>query len=43
MKIVAFRIDPELLRKARKKSKELGRTLSGQIRYLLKLFVDEKQ
>lgn len=42
MKIVTFRIDSELLKKAKEKSKQLGRSLSGQIRYLLKKFIDEK-
>jgi antitoxin component of RelBE/YafQ-DinJ toxin-antitoxin module len=43
MKVVTFRIEPELLKKAKKKSKELGRSLSGQIRYLLRKFIDEKE
>ena len=42
MKITTFRIDTELWEKATKKAKRLGRSLSGQIRYLLQKFIDEK-
>ena len=42
MKVISFRIDKDLLKKAKAKSKKLGRSLSGQIRYLLQLFVDDK-
>ncbi len=36
-----FKIEPDLWNKAMKKAKNLGRSLSGQIRYLLRKFVDE--
>ena len=42
MKIMSFRIDPELLRKAKERAKQEGRTLGGQIRYLLELFISKK-
>ncbi|MCH8067838.1 MAG: plasmid transcriptional repressor protein [Candidatus Marinimicrobia bacterium] len=42
-KIVTFRIDPQLWKKARKKANNLGRTLSGQIRYLLIKFVEDEK
>ena len=42
MKVTTFRIDPELWKKATKKAKKLGRSLSGQIRYLLMKFIEEK-
>lgn len=41
MKITTFRIDPKLWDKATKKAKKLGRSLSGQIRYLLQKFIEE--
>jgi antitoxin component of RelBE/YafQ-DinJ toxin-antitoxin module len=41
MKIATFRIDPDLWKKATLKAKKLGRSLSGQIRYLLQKFIDE--
>ena len=42
MKIVTFRIDPQLWRQAKGKAKKLGRSLSGQIRYLLQKFINNE-
>lgn len=42
MKTITFRIDKELVSKARDKAKKLGRSLSGQIRYLLQKFIDDE-
>ena len=42
MKVVTFRIDPKTWKKAKEKANKLGRSLSGQIRYLLQKFIEEK-
>lgn len=43
MKVVkAYRIDLQLWKKAKVKAEMLGRSLSGQIRYLLQKFIEEK-
>jgi len=41
MKVVTFRADNQLIKKAREKAQKLGRSLSGQIRYLLTKFLDD--
>lgn len=41
MKVTTFRIDKDLWEKASAKAKKLGRSLSGQIRYLLTKFIEE--
>ncbi len=40
MKVVTFRIDKDLWRKAKETARKSGRSLSGLIRYLLQKFVD---
>lgn len=42
MKVVTFRIDAQLWKKAKEKSKKLGRSFSGQIRYLLQMFIENE-
>lgn len=41
MKLINIRIDETLLKKAKEKAKLMGRSLSGQIRYLLQKFLEE--
>ncbi len=42
MKLVkTYRIELQLWKKAKSKAEKLGRSLSGQIRYLLQKFIEE--
>ena len=42
MKVISFRIDPKSWKKAKVKANKLGRSLSGQIRYLLIKFIKDE-
>ena len=42
MKTLSFQIDDKFLKQAKEKAAKLSRSLSGQIRYLLRKFVEDE-